>query len=152
MNCKLDKDLLYAYADETIDPLERIFVEEHLKYCDSCKKDLKLIYIIDENLKNLEEDLILPERLRTISELIVENCLNEGEREDTKARLKNIYSLYLDINKNIVAPGKFYKQNPFNKFINDKINESANQLGKTIRKYTYKKLKGLSFFRLFKAG
>jgi predicted anti-sigma-YlaC factor YlaD len=50
MNCKLNKDLLYSYADNTIEPLEKIFVEEHLKYCKQCRKDLKLIYSIDKNL------------------------------------------------------------------------------------------------------
>lgn len=152
MNCKLDKNLLYAYADKTIGNLEQIFVEEHLKYCEFCKKDLKLIHVIDKNLNTIEDDIIFPERLNIISQLVVENCLAETKEEDFKSSLRNLYNSYIDINNSIKKSQKLYKQNPFNKFIYNSINRSISYLEKPVKKYVKKKVKKISFLNLFNAG
>jgi hypothetical protein len=152
MDCKLDKNLLYAYADKTIDPLEKIFVEEHLKYCDACKKDLDVIYLIDENLNNIQEDLILPERLSMISKLVVENCLAQTDQEDFKSKVENLYSSYKEINKTIKDSQNLYKLNPFNKFIYKSVNKSIDYMKKPVKKYVKKKVAKISLFNLFNAG
>lgn len=152
MNCRLDKNLLYAYADKTIDPLEKIFVEEHLKYCDSCKRDLEVIYLIEENLNIIEEDLIFPERLSIISQLVVENCLEQIAQEDFKSKVENLYSSCKEINKTIKDSQNLYKLNPFNKFIYESVNKSINYMKKPVKKYVKKKVAKISIFNLFKAG
>jgi hypothetical protein len=91
MSCKLDKQLLYSLADNTIEPLERIFVEEHLKYCTECKKELELIKKLDKELNEFKFEIPIPERLSTLSQLLVENCINQMENEDTKLKNQKYY-------------------------------------------------------------
>lgn len=152
MNCKLDKNLLYAYADRTIEPLEKIFVEEHLKYCKSCKRDLEVINLIDENLNSIGEDIIFPERLSIISQLVVENCLEQISKENLKERIESFYNSYKEINKTIKSSQNLYKLNPFNKFIHENVSKSINYMKKPVKKYVKKKVEKISIFKLFKAG
>ena len=35
----MDKQLLYSYADNSIEPLEKIILEEHLKYLRNARKN-----------------------------------------------------------------------------------------------------------------
>lgn len=146
MSCKLDKKFLYSYADNTIDPLEKIFVDEHLKYCDECTKTLELIYRIDKNLSTMDDDLVFPERLGSISELIAENCISQIEENDLKLKIKNDYRVYRNFKENIKNSRKLYKKNPFNKFIHKGINNSINFIAKPIKKSITKKIK---LFKLF---
>jgi len=62
-----------------IGALEKIFLEEHIKYCEECSNELNTIKLIDESLLSIDNDI--PERLSILSELIVENCLQEIEGE-----------------------------------------------------------------------
>lgn len=149
MSCKLDKKFLYSYADNTIDPLEKIFVDEHLKYCDECTKALELIYSIDKNLSTMEDDLVFPERLSTISELIAENCISQIEENNLKLKLQNNYRVYKSFKQNIKNSRKLYKKNPFNKFIHKGINNSINFIEKPIKKSITKKIKKTKLFKLF---
>jgi hypothetical protein len=55
--CKFDEFLLHEYLDKTIDPLEKIILEEHLKYCASCRRELtelKLMFWEFESLREIE--------------------------------------------------------------------------------------------------
>lgn len=55
--CKFDEFLLHEYLDGTIDPLERIILEEHLKHCGSCRRELtelKLLLWEFESLQAVE--------------------------------------------------------------------------------------------------
>lgn len=152
MNCKVDKNLLYAYSDNTIDPLEKIFIEEHLSCCDSCKRDLEIINLIDENLNNIEEDIIFPERLSAISQLVVENYLEQIEDENFKAKIEELYNSCREINKVIKDSKSIYKSNPVNKFIYKNVNQSINYMKKPVKKYIKKKVSKISIFNLFNAG
>ena len=53
MKCKFDTSLLQALIDDNIEPLELIFLSEHLKVCKSCMDELKMLYSIDQSLKSL---------------------------------------------------------------------------------------------------
>ncbi|AWI06369.1 zf-HC2 domain-containing protein [Clostridium drakei] len=154
MSCKLDKKFLYAYADNTIDPLEKIFVDEHLKCCDECTKALELIYDIDKNLSTMEEDddLVFPERLSTISELIAENCISQIEEKDLKLKIQNNYRVYRNFKGNIKNSRRLYKKNPFNKFIHKSIKSSIKFIEKPIKKSITKKIKKTKLFKLFNAS
>ncbi|NMM63355.1 zf-HC2 domain-containing protein [Clostridium sp. P21] len=152
MSCKLDKKFLYAYADNTIDPLEKIFVEEHLKHCDECIKTLELIHNIDKNLSTIDDDFIFPERLSLISELVAENCISKVEEKDFKLKITNMYRCYKTFKKNIKKPRKLYKQNLFNKFINKNIDKSIKFIEKPIKKAITKKIRKVKIFNLFNAS
>ncbi len=152
MNCKLNKNLLYSYVDNTIEPLEKIFVEEHLNYCKECRKDLKLISAIDENLNCEDEDFVFPKRLNLISKLIVENGLAELEYKDLKLKLKNIIHSYEHFNKSMKNSKNIYKQNPFKKFIKKELNTSISIAKKPAKKFLKEKIKKISFSKIFKAS
>jgi hypothetical protein len=50
--CKMDLNLLQDYIDGTIEPLERVVLEEHLRVCADCRKELNRLKLIDWDLKN----------------------------------------------------------------------------------------------------
>lgn len=152
MSCKLDKKFLYAYADNTIDPLEKILVDEHLKYCDECTKALKLIYDIDKNLSTMDDDLVFPERLSTISQLTAENCISKIEENDLKLKIQNNYRFYRNFKGNLKNSRKLYKKNPFNKFIHKSIKSSIKFIERPIKKSITKKIKKTKLFKLFNAS
>lgn len=69
MDCKFDKTLLQDYLENTIEPLEKIFLEEHLKCCKECKKELKelklLLFDLDFSSK---EEIEYPKELDKVRE------------------------------------------------------------------------------------
>ena len=152
MNCKFDKKLLYSYADNTIGPLERIFVEEHLKYCDRCVKDLNLIKVIDNSLKESINEIEFPDRLSLITELIVENCMAEIEENNLKLRINNIIESYKHGRKSIKYANKLYENNPYNKFIQSSVNNAISYVKKPVKGFFKKKLNSMKIFNLKKIG
>ena len=76
--CKLDKLLLYSYEDNSINPLEKIIVEEHLKYCNECRNELKEIREFEENINHIDfEDIELPDDLDELCSLVIDNCISK---------------------------------------------------------------------------
>ncbi len=59
MNCKLDRVLLQDLLEDIIDPVEKLVVEEHLKICKECRKELtelKLLFWDLNNKSNLRDN------------------------------------------------------------------------------------------------
>ena len=152
MCCKLDKELLYAFDDKTIEPLEKIFVEEHIKYCTDCQKDLKLINIINEGIKDELINIEFPDKLSIISQLVAENCLSQMDNIGTKLKIHNIIESYKDINKVITQSSGAYKNNPYNNFINNKIDSTFNYIKTPIEHMVKNKLNEMNIFRKLKLG
>ena len=150
MSCKLDKQLLYSFADNTIEPLERIFVEEHLKYCLECKKELELIKNLDKELNEFEFEMPIPERLSTLSQLLVENCINKMENEDTKLKNHNYNENMKLLKKTIIEAYKLPYNNPYNKFIERNLTKAVGVIGKPAKKYYDGKISKIKIFKLFK--
>ena len=132
MCCKFDKELLYAFDDKTIEPLEKIFIEEHIKYCTECQKDLRIIAVINENLKDELIHIEFPDKLSIISQLVAENCISEMENINTRVKIHNIIQTCRGINKVIIGSSGAYKHNPFNNFINNSIDATYNYIKKPI--------------------
>lgn len=82
MECKFDTALLQDYAEGTIDDLEKIFVDEHLKVCRKCKKELTHLKLLFWELEGInDEEIDIPHELESIRENIVDSILadeNEG--------------------------------------------------------------------------
>lgn len=53
--CDIVKDLLFSYNDGVLRETSKEFVEEHLKNCESCKKDLAEIKKEEENKEEAKE-------------------------------------------------------------------------------------------------
>lgn len=89
--CRMDLDLLQYYIDRTIDPLEKIILEEHLRMCPDCRKELNRLKLIDWDLKSYfsqKEDVPVPEELAVLREASIRRFLKE-EREGTFGKSEN---------------------------------------------------------------
>lgn len=150
MSCKLDKQLLYSLADNTIEPLERIFVEEHLKYCYECKKDLQQIKEIDNRLNELEFEIPIPEKLSVLSQLLAENCVDQMENDDINLRRQNYEEEMKLIKRTIIEAYKSPFNNPYNKFFEDKLTKAAGVIGKPVKSYCNKKMSKIKLLKFFK--
>lgn len=152
MNCNMDENLLYAYEDGTIDPLEKIFVEEHIKYCEKCRKKIRMIKSIDEDLKMCQDDFDFPERLSVISEMTAENCISDIQDKDSKVKVRNYIGDMKRIG-NVIIKSQFIKdENPYNKAINGWIKKAAINAAKPVKKYIEKKIDKYNIFKMLKAG
>lgn len=152
MMCSLDKTLLYSYGDGTIGPLEKIFVEEHLKYCTECNKELKLIKGMEDGLMKMEACITLPEKLSIIAELVAENCIDQIEKEAGHLEAFNYFQHAKKISRTIVNSQKYRYENPYNNYIKKSIENAAKTVVKPIKSYCKKKVSELSLFKLLKVG
>ena len=152
MCCRVDKELLYALDDNTIEPLEKIFIEEHIKYCTDCQKDLKLIAIINENIKDELMDIEFPDKLSIISQLVAENCISQRSDIGIRLRIHSIIETYRGINKVIVGSSGAYKNNPYNKFINHSIDATFNYIKTPVQHLVKNKMKEMNILKKLKLG
>lgn len=152
MICKLDEKLLYSYADETIEELEKIFVEEHLKHCDVCKRKLELISFTDKQLQQLDIELIPVDRLWDITELIIENCLVKVEEKSTRLKLHNYMQSMRTIENVVLRCGRTYKNNPYDRFLVGSFKKVSSTLMRPVKSYVNNKKIGTKLLKLMKVG
>ncbi|SHN86960.1 zf-HC2 domain-containing protein [Desulfitobacterium chlororespirans] len=110
MTCKLDKLLLQDLLDGTIDPLEKLLVDEHLKICPECRKDLNELKLLfwDLNDKSIYEIALPPEldqQLDQLKGLLLEQVF-EPSPQSTFTALMGIQR------KNIKSASKFLNYVP----------------------------------------
>jgi hypothetical protein len=123
MSCKFDKDIIQRYADNTIDPLELIFLKEHINSCDECKKDIDLAMKLENSLdKFFSEDPGVSDLGLMITQL-VDDCMYElSRREKLKYTLNKGMKMGSSIIDNSV---RFIKYFPGSKRMNNSVKKSA---------------------------
>jgi hypothetical protein len=84
MECKFDSYLIKMYIDKTIEPLEKIFVEEHLKVCKKCRKELTQFKLLYYELETLEETEDVPDELENIRNSVLDNIFDESSKYGIK--------------------------------------------------------------------
>ncbi len=84
MECRFDIDLILEYVEGTIEPLEKIFVEEHLKVCRKCRKELNQFKLLYFELENLEEPKEVPEELEGIRNTVLDNIFDVPSKYGVK--------------------------------------------------------------------
>ena len=52
MSCGFDREIIQKYADNTIDPLELIFLKEHINYCGECRNELETLMALENELES----------------------------------------------------------------------------------------------------
>lgn len=140
--CNMNKELLYSYADNTIEPLEKIFVEEHLKNCSECTVELEEIKNADLKLSEFDfEDIEFPDKLSALSQLIVENCINEEEKQDAELKYNNYKQGLKLIKKSVSARYTIRHRNPYDQMIKKNIDKAASVVKNAAQKYCRSKLK-----------
>jgi predicted anti-sigma-YlaC factor YlaD len=85
MSCSFDRELIQKYADNSIDPLEFIFLREHMNYCGECRLELDLVMTLERELEKFFGEDINTEGLDNMIAKLVDDCIDEVER---KHRLK----------------------------------------------------------------
>ncbi|SHI60774.1 anti-sigma factor family protein [Lutispora thermophila] len=131
MECKFDKSLLQALIDNTIEPLELIFLAEHLKVCQQCRNELEELYSVDQAIKSLfNDDFEYGDKLSVITELTVHNIYAQSEE---KMKLKDIISDTVRMNNIIIENStRFLKYVPGILFIRRKAREKYRYVRKSI--------------------
>ena len=82
--CQVEQNFLHEYVDGSIEPLERIVLEEHLRGCSACRQELNRLKIIDWDLHKLyEEEISTPPELVKLRQIVLNNCLTEEANQST---------------------------------------------------------------------
>lgn len=96
--CELDPFLLQEYIDGSIGPVEKIVLEEHLRQCSNCRKELNHLKIMEWDMKNFYQEIIdIPSELANLRNQVLEECARK-ESESTLAKegaitLRDVVSL-----------------------------------------------------------
>lgn len=135
MSCdKIDDLLLQDYLDETIDPVEKIFVEKHLSICKECRRELtelKLLFWDLDNKSNYQIEY--PEKLDTFGADLINDFLDEK----TKIGVKKVVDMQVN---NMKMSGKFLEYIPGAKQTPKVIKKASKGLAKGVAKGVKKML------------
>jgi hypothetical protein len=79
MSCsKVDSSLLQDLLDQTIDPLEKIFVENHLLTCKDCRRELSELKLMLWELEDKSNyEIEYPAELNTLGNRIIDDFMGE---------------------------------------------------------------------------
>jgi len=127
MTCRFDREIILKYADNTIEPLELIFLKEHIKYCNECKAELDLIINLEDRLDkffNYDSDI---KDLDMIIESLVDECMSElNKREKLKYALRRSMEVGNGIMDNTV---RFVEFIPGRKHLSKGVKKTASVAG-----------------------
>lgn len=139
MNCKLDKVLLQDLLEGVIDPLEQLFVEEHLKSCKECRKELTELKLLFWDLNDkFNHDITLPTELDVLKDTILERVVGTVSKSPAE--------VIIDIQrKNISALGTFLNHVPGVKASNKLVKEGVKAVPFAIGKVSKGLVKGTKF-------
>lgn len=139
MSCKLDQLLLQDLLEGVIDPLEQLFVEEHLKVCKECRKELSELKLLFWDLNDKANyDITLPPELDVLKDPILERVVGTVSKSPTQ--------LIIDIQrKNVKALGTFLNHVPGVKASNKLVKEGVKAAPFAIGKVSKGLLKGTKF-------
>jgi len=89
-----DKDIIQKYADNTIDPLEFIFLKEHIGYCEECRKETELAMALESSLESFFSRAPGKDGLDSVIAGVVDDCMYElNSREKLKFMLNRRLAL-----------------------------------------------------------
>lgn len=98
MDCKFDKEIIHKYIDNTIDPLELIFLKEHIKVCEDCRNELELMNKLDGSLYGYFDEMQPHEMLEDFSLSVLNKCY-----EEKKATFRQKVEKAVEINNAIIG-------------------------------------------------
>lgn len=151
MVCKFDLKLIHDYAENDISELEKIFVEEHLKYCSKCQKELNFIKDINKGFKEVFDKINIPDRLGIISELIIENGM-AGLDNNNEFKIKEVIKNYQSTMRTSTELSRIHERNPYSMFMKKSINHSVKYVKNPVEKYIKKKVSSIKLFDFIKIG
>ncbi|KUO74933.1 MAG: hypothetical protein APF77_17875 [Clostridia bacterium BRH_c25] len=125
MSCGFDREIIQKYADNTIDPLELIFLREHINYCGECRKELNMVMTLENELEKFFDDDSGVRELDLLINKLVDNCMYElNKREKLKYVLNRGMKLGSSIMNNSI---KFMKYIPGRRYVAKGVKKTASK-------------------------
>ena len=89
MACQMDRVLLEDYVDGLLSKLERLLVEEHIRSCACCRKQLTEMKLLFWEIDSIaRQEIHLPKELHSIREALVKRMGKPGFLEKTREIIK----------------------------------------------------------------
>ena len=137
MSCLFDKSIIQKYADDTIDPLELVFLKEHINYCAECRKEIELTMALEHKLGEFFVDDPGTNKLELMIEDLVEDCMYElNSREKLKYVLRRYIRLGRGIRHNSI---RFVGYVPCTKRVGNHARKTAKGAGSALKDILKKK-------------
>lgn len=137
MSCLFDKTIIQKYADNSIDPLEMVFLKEHMNYCAECRKEAELAKKLENKLEKffIDDPGMNSHGLRI--EDLVEDCMYElNNREKVKYILRRYVRLGKGIRRNTTL---FVRYVPCCRRAGNRARKTAKEAGDAFRDALKKK-------------
>ena len=127
MSCGFDRTLIQEYVDNTIDPLEFIFLKEHINYCGECKRELDMFMTLENELEKFFDDSPVAKDLDLMVESLVDDCMYElNRREKPWYAMKKSMEMGSRIMKNSI---KFMEYIPGGKRVSRRAKKTFSNTG-----------------------
>jgi len=141
MSCMFDKDLIQKYADNTIDPLEYIFLKEHIGYCEECRKETELSMALESVLESFFSNAPGEGSLSSVITGLVDDCMYElNWREKLKFSLGRRIAVSKSVFNNST---RFLSMLPGGKRLKRNTKRSSSGIGSILRTFMKKRVKKL---------
>lgn len=143
MSCGFDREIIQKYADNTIDPLEFIFLREHINYCGECRKELDLSMTLENELNKFFDDDSGVKDMDIMITRLVEDCMSGlNKREKLKYALNRARRIGRGIMDNSL---KFTEYIPGRKAIGKGAQKTALITGNFVKSIVKKEIKKLIY-------
>lgn len=134
MACRMDRVLLEEYVDGMLTKLEKLLVEEHIKTCTSCRKQLTEMKLLFWEIENIaHEEIEIPKELVQVGEKLI----NEFVESKALDRTKEVLRKQADVASSVFG---YLNNMPLTKQVKKSLGKTARKLpGLTLK--AYEKLK-----------
>lgn len=128
MSCnKIDTTLLQDFIEETIDPLEKIFVESHLKTCKECRRELSELKLMFWELGDKGNyEIEYPKELDAMGRNLIDTFLGKEKSNTRKVINMQVNTLKMS--------GNFFKYVPGAKQTPQILKKASKGLAKGLKK------------------
>lgn len=75
--CDFKQELLHEYIDGELNALETMLLEEHLKECPACRRELNQLKILDWNMRFADRIIPPNNRLENLRKSTIDYCFTE---------------------------------------------------------------------------
>lgn len=138
MSCSFDKGIIQNYADNTIDPLEFVFLKEHLSYCGECRRELDLVMTLENELSKFFDEDNDAKEFDALITMLVDDCMDELERS---RKLRYAISKGLELSSRIVDNSiRFVEYLPGSKRIGKGVKNTASTTGGLLKNLVKKEV------------
>ena len=119
-------DLLHQYIDGALEPLEKIILSEHLAGCQSCRRELNQLKLLDWDMKH-EPVIEPPAELAAYRMAALQTHLAAEKAFESSTATMDLWSLQKQTVQYTFA---FININPVNRSVNRAVKKTFSALGR----------------------